>query len=121
MGLAGRARLLTPDISPCGSGRISAALRPCTRAALSPGHHGSGKSHANVQGQFITLDTETFPKLGLFSWQEGYGAFSVGVLQAPVTVAYVEGQAEHHRRVDSREEFNKFLKKHGIELPTNVE
>jgi REP-associated tyrosine transposase len=62
---------------------------------------------------------DTFPKLRLFSWQDGYGAFSVGVSQVPATVSYIQNQREHHRRIDSRQEFARFLKKHGIELPSN--
>ncbi len=63
---------------------------------------------------------ETFPSLHAFSWQDGYGAFSVGVSQVQTTIAYIQGQAEHHRRIDSREEFRVFLKKHGIDLPSDV-
>lgn len=50
-----------------------------------------------------------------FGWQEGYGAFTVGISQKPVTVAYIKNQAEHHRRHDFEEEFLVFLKKHGID------
>ena len=49
-----------------------------------------------------------------FEWQEGYGAFSIGVSQVKATVAYIKNQRAHHKRVDFREEFRTFLKKHGI-------
>ena len=49
-----------------------------------------------------------------FEWQEGYGAFSIGVSQVKATVAYIKNQRAHHKRVDFREEFSTFLKKHGI-------
>jgi putative transposase len=58
---------------------------------------------------------ESFPKLKNFSWQEGYGAFSIGVSQRVATVKYIEGQAEHHKRISFEEEFKKFLTAHGIE------
>jgi putative transposase len=58
---------------------------------------------------------ENFPKLKSFAWQEGYGAFSIGVSQRVATVKYIEGQAEHHKRISSEEEFRKFLAAHGIE------
>jgi putative transposase len=58
---------------------------------------------------------ESFLKLKSFAWQEGYGAFSIGVSQRAATVKYIEGQAEHHKRVSSEEEFRKFLGAHGIE------
>lgn len=50
-----------------------------------------------------------------FSWQEGYGAFSVGWTQIEVTTAYIAKQAEHHKRRDFQAEFLAFLKKHRIE------
>ena len=58
---------------------------------------------------------ESFPKLKSFAWQEGYGAFSIGVSQRAATVKYIEGQAEHHKRISFEEEFKKFLSAHGIE------
>lgn len=50
-----------------------------------------------------------------FAWQEGYGAFSVGVSQKAETIAYIQNQAEHHRKRNFEEEFLAFLKKNGIE------
>jgi REP element-mobilizing transposase RayT len=52
---------------------------------------------------------------GDFAWQEGYGAFTVGISQQSNTIAYINGQAEHHRKLGFEEEFLAFLKKHGIE------
>jgi REP element-mobilizing transposase RayT len=57
---------------------------------------------------------ETFPDK-LFAWQEGYGAFSVGISQVDDTVAYIRGQAEHHQRRTFQEEFLAILEKHGIQ------
>ena len=53
---------------------------------------------------------------GDFAWQEGYGAFTVGISQQGNTIAYINGQAEHHRKRGFEEEFLAFLKKHGIEF-----
>ncbi len=50
-----------------------------------------------------------------FAWQESYGAFSVGISQAPATIRYIQTQAEHHRRPDFRAEWLDFLQRHGIE------
>lgn len=58
---------------------------------------------------------EAFPRLHGFSWQEGYGAFSVSVSQADKTIAYINGQKEHHRKRSFQEEFLAFLKKHSID------
>jgi putative transposase len=50
-----------------------------------------------------------------FSWQEGYGAFTLGVLQKPRTIDYIKRQAEHHQKRSFEEEFVAFLKKHAID------
>ena len=50
-----------------------------------------------------------------FRWQEAYGAFTVGVSQKSDTVAYIQSQAEHHRKCSFEEEFLAFLKKHRID------
>jgi len=50
-----------------------------------------------------------------FAWQEGYGAFSVGLNQVEATKAYIARQQEHHRRRDFQAEYVAFLKKHGME------
>jgi putative transposase len=52
---------------------------------------------------------------GRFAWQEGYGAFTVGISQLTHTIAYINTQAEHHRKRSFEEEFLVFLKKHRIE------
>lgn len=50
-----------------------------------------------------------------FAWQEGYGAFSVGVSGIEPTVAYIRNQEEHHRSRSFREEFLIMLRKHGLD------
>ena len=57
---------------------------------------------------------ETFPKIHFVAWQEGYGAFSVGVSAVDATVAYIQNQTEHHRARSFREELVTMLKKHGF-------
>ena len=58
---------------------------------------------------------ETFPQMGWCGWQEGYGAFSIGVSGVEDTVAYIQRQAEHHRTRTFQEELIAFLTKHGID------
>jgi putative transposase len=50
-----------------------------------------------------------------FAWQEAYGAFSVGISQKAHTIAYIQSQAENHRKRSFEEEFLVFLERHGIE------
>jgi REP element-mobilizing transposase RayT len=50
-----------------------------------------------------------------FSWQTGYGAFSVSVSQFQTVRHYVAHQKEHHRATTFQEEFVALLKKHHIQ------
>jgi REP element-mobilizing transposase RayT len=58
---------------------------------------------------------ETFPKLADFAWQEGYGAFSIGVSGIEATVRYIRNQEEHHSKRAFREEFTAMLRRHGLD------
>ncbi|MEO6589388.1 MAG: IS200/IS605 family transposase [Pyrinomonadaceae bacterium] len=58
---------------------------------------------------------ETFSEHRLFQWQEGYGAFSIGISDVERTIQYINHQAEHHGKMDFKTEFLAFLKKHEIE------
>jgi REP-associated tyrosine transposase len=57
---------------------------------------------------------ENFQGSRTFAWQEGYGAFSVGVSQRAATVKYILAQVEHHKRISFDDELKKFLSVHGI-------
>jgi REP element-mobilizing transposase RayT len=50
-----------------------------------------------------------------FSWQEGYGAFSVSASQIPAVKEYIHNQAEHHKNRSFEEEFISLLEHYGIE------
>ncbi len=50
-----------------------------------------------------------------FSWQEGYGAFSVSPALNQKTVQYIRNQAEHHRKRTFLEEYKLFLDAYGIQ------
>jgi len=54
-------------------------------------------------------------RYGKFSWQEGYGAFSVSPSLLDRTVQYIRRQAEHHRRWSFKDEYVKFLDAYGIQ------
>jgi REP element-mobilizing transposase RayT len=58
---------------------------------------------------------ETFPGSRTFAWQEGYGAFAIGVSQKATTIKYILAQVEHHKRISFEEELRKFLSIHGID------
>jgi len=50
-----------------------------------------------------------------FSWQEGYGAFSVSKSNMNAVVKYIANQETHHRKITFEDEFIALLEKHGIE------
>jgi putative transposase len=49
-----------------------------------------------------------------FSWQEGYGAFSVSVSNLAVVRGYIDHQAEHHAKRSFENEFIALLRKSGV-------
>jgi putative transposase len=58
---------------------------------------------------------EEFPQLPKFSWQTGYGAFSVSISKLPMIINYIDRQEEHHRKITFEEEYLYFLRESGIE------
>ncbi len=50
-----------------------------------------------------------------FSWQEGYGAFSISASHVAEVVAYIKRQEEHHRVKSFQEEYVSFLQENNIE------
>lgn len=68
-----------------------------------------------IKGSSSKWIHEEFPKHSAFAWQEGYGAFSIGVSDVQRTIEYINHQPEHHGKMDFKTEFLAFLKKHGIE------
>jgi putative transposase len=49
-----------------------------------------------------------------FSWQAGYGAFSIGESQADDVIRYIQNQEEHHRKTTFQDEFRKFLQRYKV-------
>jgi putative transposase len=59
---------------------------------------------------------EVFPDLRHFSWQNGYGAFTVSTSQVGRVSEYISTQKAHHRRHSFRDELAALLKANGIEV-----
>ncbi len=57
-----------------------------------------------------------FPDLKDFTWQRGYGAFTVSQSNINQLQGYIARQKEHHRKQSFRDEFIEFLKLNGIEF-----
>ena len=58
---------------------------------------------------------DVFPSLKDFSWQRGYGAFTVSQSNVEEVRQYIAQQKEHHRKTSFRDEFIQFLQANGIE------
>jgi REP element-mobilizing transposase RayT len=71
-----------------------------------------------IKGRSSKWINETFPG-GHFSWQEGYGGFTVSKSAVPDVEAYIAGQKEHHQRQDFKAEFLELLRRHGIDFDPN--
>jgi putative transposase len=74
------------------------------------------KSMQLLKGNSSKWIHETFPALRTFAWQEGYGAFSIGISGIDETRAYIRDQEEHHRTRTYREEVISFLQRHGFQF-----
>jgi putative transposase len=53
--------------------------------------------------------------LSAFSWQRGYGCFSVGPCDLDSLCTYIDNQEKHHETRTFQDEFRMFLKKYGVE------
>ena len=58
---------------------------------------------------------DEFPKHRFFEWQEGYGAFSIGIGEVDRTTKYIDNQARHHKKKDFKVELVSFLDAHLLE------
>mgnify|MGYP001563350943 CR=1 FL=1 len=59
---------------------------------------------------------DNFSTLSTFSWQEGYGAFTVSASQVNATKEYIVNQEQHHKKTTFQEEYLEFLKRNNIEF-----
>lgn len=60
-----------------------------------------------------TLWLKSKPVTSDFSWQGGYGCFSVSVSNLDAVTAYIDNQEEHHKKHSFQDEFRALLRKHG--------
>ena len=49
-----------------------------------------------------------------FSWQEGFGAFSVSHSHLDAVIKYIRNQEQHHRRRSFQEEYLQFLQRYDV-------
>jgi len=60
--------------------------------------------------------SKEFGELAEFSWQTGYGAFTVSLSQAEIVRNYIDNQEKHHANRDYLAEFRALLEAHGFEV-----
>ena len=65
------------------------------------------------RGSSLWLKTKS-PEFAEFSWQSGYGIFSIGHSQIDDARKYIAGQEEHHRTVTFQDELRGFLRRYEI-------
>ena len=70
----------------------------------------------NIKSESSRWIKDVYKAYNGFSWQNGYGAFSVSSSAIDKTVEYIGSQAEHHRKRTFREEYKMFLEAYGIEF-----
>jgi putative transposase len=51
-----------------------------------------------------------------FSWQRGYGAFSISSSHLDAVKNYIKNQDEHHKKVSFIDEYKKILTKYGYSI-----
>jgi putative transposase len=49
-----------------------------------------------------------------FEWQVGYGAFTIGISQVGATKNYIVNQEKHHSKKSFGQEWQTFLRRHGL-------
>ena len=72
------------------------------------------KSIQLLKGSSSKWVHDTFREHRSFGWQEGYGAFSIGLSGVDETTKYIQTQFQHHQKMTFRDELQLFLKKHGM-------
>lgn len=76
-------------------------------------------SIAEVIKQVKGSSSFTFNQMNLisekFSWQTGYGSFSVSESVVDRVYRYIRNQKQHHREKDVEQEFDDFLELHSME------
>jgi REP element-mobilizing transposase RayT len=58
-------------------------------------------------------------RLANFTWQAGYGAFSIGMSNVEALEKYIARQKTHHRKVSFQDEYRALLKKYRVEWDEN--
>ena len=76
-------------------------------------------TNADLIGEIKRESSKWIKKKGLmlskFSWQNGYGSFSIGLSEIERIKNYIKGQEEHHKKVTFQEEYLEHLNAYGVD------
>ncbi|MFG0290892.1 MAG: IS200/IS605 family transposase [Rhodopirellula sp. JB044] len=70
----------------------------------------------NVKTETSKWAKSTPGGVSTFSWQQGYGVFSVSHSNCADVDAYIRDQMEHHRKLTFQDEFRAFCKRHEVAI-----
>ncbi|MCD4819665.1 MAG: transposase [Candidatus Cloacimonetes bacterium] len=73
----------------------------------------------SIKGESSHWINETNFYKAKFSWQIGYGAFSVSESLVKKVERYIRNQKEHHKKTSFKEEWDLLIKKHNIIVSGN--
>jgi putative transposase len=65
-----------------------------------------GSSSHSINGGNLILEK--------FAWQTGFAAFSVSESQLEIVYNYIKNQKQHHLKKNGQNEFDEFIKLHGL-------
>jgi len=83
--------------------------------ALSRTRHVADVVKELKRGSSLWLKTRN-QDLQTFSWQNGYGAFSIGFSQIESVREYIASQEDHHRKISFQDEFRLLLQRYQIDF-----
>lgn len=123
-----RARLITPELRERLAPYMGGIARENGMRALAvggtedhmhlllslPATMSASKALQLVKGGSSKWVHDNFRRHGDFGWQQGYGAFSIGVSGVSDTVSYIHNQEAHHRGSSFEQEYRTVLNRHGI-------
>ena len=69
-----------------------------------------------IKGRSSKWINETWPRKSHFTWQAGYGGFTVSTSGVADVESYIARQKSHHQTMDFQTEFLEMLRRHGIEF-----
>ena len=76
---------------------------------------------AELISKIKTSSNKWIKKQGVnnFSWQGGYGAFSVSSSKVQVVTKYIQNQEQHHKKLSFKDELREFFKEYNIDFDEN--